>query len=62
MAEGWREGRAYRLETTAERERASEKREGERERVIALQQHLMASLERGRGRECRGGEGIMRGL
>lgn len=53
MAAEWREGRAHRLETTAEREK-ERKREGESERVIALQQHLMASLERGRGRECRG--------
>lgn len=44
------------LETMAERV----KREGESGRVIALQQYLMASLER--GREWRGGNGIMRGL
>lgn len=44
------------LETMAERV----KQEGESGRVIALQQHLMASLER--GREWRGGNGIMRGL
>lgn len=44
------------------RKRKRMKRAGESKRVIALQQHLMASLERGRGREWRGGEGIMRGL
>lgn len=56
-------------ETRAEREK-KERKKGEMERenareskrVIALQQHLMASLERGRGREWRGGEGIMRWL
>lgn len=36
------------------------KKDGENRGVIALQQYLMASLER--GRECRGSEGIMRGL
>lgn len=51
--ETWQwEGGAYCPETTAEREK---KRETAK-RVIALQQHLMASLERRRGRECRGGE------
>lgn len=54
-----REG-AYCPETTAERKRV--KREGESKRAIALQQHLMASLERRRRRERRGEEGIMRGL
>lgn len=53
MEEEWQRNGAYRLEITAGggKER-SEKREGESERVIALQQHLMASLERGRERSA----------
>lgn len=59
-----KEGRgAYCPETRAERERKRVKSKGESTRVIALQQHLMASLERRRGRDRGGGgEGIMRGL
>lgn len=60
MERGRKNGRAMErresLETIAKRVN----REGESGRVIALQQHLMASLER--RRECRGGSGIMRGL
>lgn len=39
-----------------EEKRGSEKREEESERVIALQQHLMASLERGRERSAEEGK------